>query len=132
MTVLYRNDEFSILVLATKKQYPSFLKKIVFQKICFKVQLLSDIYYEQSLELFLTEYINNEMRRGKRRPAGYVTSSKAIPHAKKKRGLTLKIEDSNDEMNKDNENETAPKVISREDLTEESSNDSLLEDSESD
>ena len=32
---------FSILVVSTKKQYPSFLKKVfVFQKSCFKVKVL--------------------------------------------------------------------------------------------
>lgn len=35
-------------------------------------------------------------------------------------------------MNKESENETGPKVISGEDLTDESFNDSLSEDSESD
>ena len=41
MAVLYGNDAFSILVLPTKKQYSSFLKKVfVFQKICFKVKVL--------------------------------------------------------------------------------------------
>ena len=87
---------------------------------------------EHALELFLTEYPNGEMHRGKRYPSGYVTSSKAIAQAKKKRGLTLTIEDSDDEMNKDGENEAAPKVIPGEDLTDESSDDSLSEDSEID
>ena len=41
MTVLYGNDAFSILVFSTKKRYSSFLKKVfVFQKICFKVEVL--------------------------------------------------------------------------------------------
>ena len=75
-------------------------------------EILPDIYYEQTQELFLTEYLNGEMRSGKRRPAGYVTSSKAIVQAKKKRGLTLTTKYSNDEMNED---ETAPKVIPGED-----------------
>ena len=42
--VLYGNDAFSILVLSTKKQYSSFLKKVcVFQKICFKVKVLKTL-----------------------------------------------------------------------------------------
>ena len=41
MALLYGNDEFSILVLSTKKHYSSFFKKVlVFQKICFKVKVL--------------------------------------------------------------------------------------------
>ena len=41
MVVLYGNDTFSILVLSTKKQDSSFLKKVsVFQKICFRVEVL--------------------------------------------------------------------------------------------
>ena len=39
--VLYQNVSHSILVLSTKKRHSSFLKKFfVFQKICFKVELL--------------------------------------------------------------------------------------------
>ena len=39
--VLNGNNVFSILVVSTKKCYPSFLKKvIIFQKICFKVKVL--------------------------------------------------------------------------------------------
>ena len=76
------------------------------------------------LELFLTECPNSEMRRGKRRPSGYATSSRALALANKKTGLTLTIEDS--------DNEIAPKVIPGEDLTDESSDDSSSEDSESD
>ena len=35
------NVAFSILVLSTKKRYPSFLKKVfVFQKTCFKIKVL--------------------------------------------------------------------------------------------
>ena len=68
------------------------------------------------------------MRKGKRCPSGYEASSKAIVQAKKKRGLTLTIKDSNDEMNEAGKNETAPKVIPRENWTDESSS----EDSESD
>ena len=38
MTVLYGNDALSILVLSTKKQYSSFLKKVfIFQNISLKV-----------------------------------------------------------------------------------------------
>ena len=37
-------------------------------------EILSDIYYEQALELFLTEYPNGKKLRGKSLPAGYVTS----------------------------------------------------------
>ena len=66
-------------------------------------EILPDTCYEHALELFLTEYPNGEMRRGKC-PSGYATSSKAIGQAKKKRGLTLTIEDSDDEMNEDGEN----------------------------
>ena len=52
------------------------------------------------------------MRRGKRRPSEYATSSKAIAQAKQKRGLTLTIEDSDNGMKEDGENGVAPKVIS--------------------
>ena len=52
-------------------------------------EILPDINYERALELFLTEYPNREMRRGKCRPAGYVTSSKAIALAKKEKRLHL-------------------------------------------
>ena len=45
-------------------------------------EILPDTCYEQTLELFLTEYPNGEMRRGKRRPSEYATSSKAIAQAK--------------------------------------------------
>ena len=38
-------------------------------------EILPDIYYEQVVELFLTEYPNGEMVRGKRCPAGYPASS---------------------------------------------------------
>ena len=79
-----------------------------------------------------SEYPNGEMYRGKHRPSGYATSSKAIAHAKKKRTLTLTIEDSDDEMNEDREDETALNVISGEDLTDKSSDDSSSEDSECD
>ena len=41
-------------------------------------EILPDACYEQALEMFLTEYPNSEMRRGKRCPSGYATSSKAI------------------------------------------------------
>ena len=84
------------------------------------------------LELFLTECPNSEMRRGKRRPSGYATSSRALALANKKTGLTLTIEDSDNEMNEEGENKKAPKVIPGEDLTDESSHDSSSEDSESD
>ena len=84
------------------------------------------------LQLFLTEYPNSEMRRGKRHPSGYATSSRALALANKKRGLNLTIEDSDNEMNEDCENKKAAKVIPREDLTDESSDDSSSEDSESD
>ena len=41
MEVLHGNDEFSILVLSTKKQYSSFLKKaFVSEKLSFKVEVL--------------------------------------------------------------------------------------------
>ena len=41
MAVSYDNDAFSILVLSTKKQYSSFLKKtFVFYKICLNVKVL--------------------------------------------------------------------------------------------
>ena len=41
MAVLYGNGAFSILMLSTKNQNSSFLKKFfVFQKICFKVKVL--------------------------------------------------------------------------------------------
>ena len=41
MVVLYGNYAFSILVISTKKQYSSFLKKVlIFQKIRFKVEVL--------------------------------------------------------------------------------------------
>ena len=41
MEVLYENDAFSILLLSTKRWYSSFLKKVfVFQKPCFKVEIL--------------------------------------------------------------------------------------------
>ena len=95
-------------------------------------EILPDTCYEHALELFLTEYPNGEMRREKRRPSGYATSSKAIAHTKKKRCWTLTIKDSDDEMNEDGKNETAPKVIPGEDWTDESSDDSSSEDSESD
>ena len=37
---LHRKDMFSILVLSTKEQYTSFLKKVFgFQEICFKVKI---------------------------------------------------------------------------------------------
>ena len=61
-----------------------------------------------------------------------MTSSKATAQAKKKRGLTLAIENSDEEINEDGKNETAPKVIPGEDLTDESSDDSSSEDLESD
>ena len=95
-------------------------------------EILPDTCYEHALELFLTEYPNGKMCWGKRHPSGWATSSKAIVQAKKKRGLTLTIKDSNDEMNEDGENETAPKVIPGEDLSHESSDNSSSEDSESD
>ena len=39
--VLHGNDVFSILVVSSKKQYSSYLKKVfVFQKICLKVKVL--------------------------------------------------------------------------------------------
>ena len=39
--VLNGNDVLSILVVSTKKQYSSFLKKVfVFQEICFEVKVL--------------------------------------------------------------------------------------------
>ena len=39
--VLNGNDVFSTLVVSTKKKYSSFSKKVfVFQKICFKVEVL--------------------------------------------------------------------------------------------
>ena len=76
----------------------------------------------------MTEYPNCEMRKGKRCPSGYEASSKAIVQAKKKRGLTLTIKGSNDEMNETGKNETAPKVIPRENWTDKSSS----EDSEND
>ena len=71
-------------------------------------EILSGICYEQALELFLTEYPNGKTPRGKCRSAGHATSSKAIAQAEKKRGLTLTMEDSDVEMNRDGENETAP------------------------
>ena len=51
-------------------------------------EILPDTCYEHALE-FLTEYPNGEMRRGKRRPSGYATSSKAIAQAKKEKRLNL-------------------------------------------
>ena len=52
-------------------------------------EILPDTCYENALELFLKEYPNGEMRRGKRRPSGYATSSKAIAQAKKEKRLNL-------------------------------------------
>ena len=44
MEFLYGNDGFSMLVLSTKKQYPSFFKKSFFsQEICSKVKLLKTL-----------------------------------------------------------------------------------------
>ena len=41
---LYGNNAFSILVISTKKQYSSFQKRVwVFQKICFKIEVLKTI-----------------------------------------------------------------------------------------
>ena len=58
MAVLYGNDAFSILVFSTKKQCPSFFKKVsVFQKICFKVKplktfkMFTDCHIETCLSL---------------------------------------------------------------------------------
>ena len=96
------------------------------------MEILPDTSYEQTLELFLTEYPNSEMHRGKCCPSGYATSSKAIAQAKRKRGLTLTFEYRNDKVNGDGENKTAPKVIPGEDLTDKYSDDSSSEDSESD
>ena len=42
LTLAAENDTFSILVLSTKKRYSSFWKKVfVFQKICFKIKVLT-------------------------------------------------------------------------------------------
>ena len=41
MTALYGNGAFLVLILSTKKPYSSYLKKVfVFQKICFKFEVL--------------------------------------------------------------------------------------------
>ena len=54
MTVLYRNDAFSILVLSAIKQYSNFLKKaFVFQKIYFKVKVL------KTLKIFTDSHIKH-------------------------------------------------------------------------
>ena len=52
-------------------------------------EILSDIYYEQALELFLTEYPNGKKLRGKRLPAGYVTSQVRTSSCKKEKRLNL-------------------------------------------
>ena len=44
-------------------------------------ETLPDTCYEHALELFLTEYRNSEMCRGKCCPSGFATSSKAIAQA---------------------------------------------------
>ena len=42
--VLYGNVAFSIIVLSSKKQYSSFLKKeLVFQKTCFKAKVIKTL-----------------------------------------------------------------------------------------
>ena len=48
------NDVFLILVVSTKKQYSSFLKKVfIFQKICFQVKVL------KTFETFTDCHIKN-------------------------------------------------------------------------
>ena len=54
--LLYGNKAFSILVLSTKKQHSSFLKKgFVFKKICFKVKVLKSF---KIFTYFLKKHVN--------------------------------------------------------------------------
>ena len=78
-------------------------------------QILPDIEYEKALELFLTEYPNGEMRKGKRLLSGYVASAKG-KDCKKQRGLTLDDTD-DDSMNEEDENAM---IAPGEDLSDES------------
>ena len=60
MAVLYENDAFSILVLPIKKRYSSFLKNVfVFQKICFKVNVL------KALKTSNQCYVNANLSKGR-------------------------------------------------------------------
>ena len=62
MAVLYGNDAFSILVLSTKKQYSSFLKKVfVFQKICFKVKVLKTLKVSTDCHINKCRLSNGEL-----------------------------------------------------------------------
>ena len=47
------------------------------------------ITYERAMELFLTEFPDGEVRRGKRRLAGYVVTGRATPRCPRHIGLTL-------------------------------------------
>ena len=47
------------------------------------------ITYERAMELFLTEFPDGEVRRGKRRLAGYVVAGRATPRSPRHIGLTL-------------------------------------------
>ena len=66
---------------------------------------LNDSAYEKAMEMFLTEYPNGDIRKGKRRVSGYEKGSPRQKKEKIKRGLTLNLDTSSEDESED-ENET--------------------------
>ena len=57
----YGNDALSVLVLSTKKQCSSFLKKVfVIQKICYKVKVLKTIKISNECHIKHADLSNGE------------------------------------------------------------------------
>ena len=64
---------------------------------------LNDNAHEKAMEMFLTEYPNGDIRKGKRRVSGYEKGPRQKKE-KKKRGLTLNLDTSSEDESED-ENE---------------------------
>ena len=88
---------------------------------------ISNVSLERAMELFLSENRDGELRKGKRRLSGYVTSSKSTRPAQGKRAQGLILESSSDE-DSDHEANHPSLVRPGGDLVADSSSSSSAED----
>ena len=85
---------------------------------------LSPSAYENAMELFLSEYSNEEMHKQKRCVDGYHSSGRSKKQNEKKKGLIIDSDDSDGDVD---DNENSPLVFPGDELCS-----SSVEESESD
>ena len=74
---------------------------------------LSPSAYENAMELFLSEYSNEEMRKQKRCVDGYHSSGRSKKQNEKKKGLIIDSDDSDGDVD---DNENSPLVFPGDEL----------------